>query len=47
MGTDRLMHKQESGRINELPSYCTQVWPPTRERNKGETEEQESDEGHS
>lgn len=45
-GTDRLMHKQERGGINELPSYCTQVWPPTRE--KGETERgRRSDEGHS
>lgn len=47
MGTDRLMHKQERGRINELPSYCTQVWPLSQERKKGETEERESDEGHS
>ena len=38
MGTDRLMHKQEKGGgggINELPSYCTQVRPPTPGRKRG------------
>lgn len=37
--TDRFMHKQGGG------SYCTQVWPPTRDRQKKETEEQGSCEG--
>lgn len=46
--TGSCISKRERRRvgINELPSYCTQVWPPTRERKKGETEEQGSDEGH-
>lgn len=47
MGSDRLMHKQERGGINELPSYSVQVWPPTGEGEKGEMEEWKSDEGHS
>lgn len=37
MGTDRLMHKQETGGINELPSYCTRdMASNSREEERGD-----------